>query len=83
MSLTAYLLESVLFIALMSHWGLSWFNERSLTELVGLAVLVYLGVTVFCLVWSSIFRMGPMEWIWRQGSYLGTRRSTEKTPDPA
>ena len=71
MSLTAYLLESVLFIALMSHWGLSWFNELSLSELVGLAVLIYIAVTIFCLGWSAMFRMGPMEWMWRQGSYLG------------
>ena len=83
MSLTAYLLESVLFIALMSHWGLSWFNERSLTELVGLAALVYIAVTIFCLGWSTMFRMGPMEWIWRQGSYLGTKRSPSKTAQGA
>ena len=83
MSLTAYLLESVIFIALMAHWGLSWFNELSLSQLVGLAAIVYLGVTIFCLAWSSLFRMGPMEWIWRQGSYLGTKRADSGTPEAA
>ncbi|MBC03629.1 MAG: hypothetical protein CMJ34_10065 [Phycisphaerae bacterium] len=83
MSLTAYLLESVIFIALMSHWGLSWFNEGSLSQLVGIAALVYVGVTIFCLAWSSLFRMGPVEWIWRQGSYLGLAGGDFKPRKPA
>ncbi|MAD78105.1 MAG: hypothetical protein CMJ51_04520 [Planctomycetaceae bacterium] len=74
MSLTAYLLESVVFSALMLHWGLGWFDQISRTGLVGLSLLVYTAVALFCLLWSRRFAMGPMEWLWRQGAYLGTRR---------
>lgn len=74
MSLTAYLLESVVFTALMLHWGLGWFDQISRTGLVGLSLLVYTVVALFCLLWSRRFAMGPMEWLWRQGAYLGTRR---------
>ena len=76
MSLTAYLLESLIFTALMLHWGLGWFDQISRTGLVGLAFLVYAAAAVFCLAWSRRFKMGPMEWIWRQGTYLGTGRAS-------
>ena len=76
MSLTAYLLESLIFTGLMLHWGLGWFDQISRTGLVGLAFLVYVATAVFCLAWSRRFKMGPMEWIWRQGTYLGTRRAS-------
>ncbi len=75
MSLTAYLLESVIFTAITLHWGLGWFGQLSTTQLVGLAFVVYALVAVFCVVWTARFRMGPMEWLWRTASYLGR-------PDP-
>ena len=71
MSLTAYLLESVIFTAITVHWGLGWFGQLSVAQLVGLAFVVYALVAVFCVVWIARFRMGPMEWLWRTASYLG------------
>ena len=71
MSLTAYLLESVVFMGLMSHWGFGWFGQLSSAGLVGLSLVVYLLVAGFCILWSRRFRMGPVEWIWRSASYLG------------
>ena len=74
MSLSAYLLESVLFVTLMSFWGFAQFGRFGEMELLLAAILVYAGVATICLLWSRRFRMGPMEWLWRAGSYLGAPR---------
>lgn len=80
MSLTAYLLESVIFVSLMAHWGLGWFDQVSRPGLVGLAFLVYLCVALFSILWSRLAPMGPVEWIWRQGSYLGLGTGSSHPP---
>ena len=74
MSLSAYLLESVCFVLLMSFWGFAQFGRLGEMQLLGAAILVYCLVATACVLWSRRFRMGPMEWLWRAGSYLGAPR---------
>ena len=75
MSLSAYLLESVCFVTLMSFWGFAQFGRLGEMELLLAAILVYCGVAAACVLWSRRFRMGPLEWLWRTGSYLGVTRT--------
>ena len=75
MSLSAYLFESVCFVSLMSFWGLAQFGRLGEMELLLAAILVYCGVAAACVLWSRRFRMGPLEWLWRTGSYLGVTRT--------
>ena len=67
-------LESVLFVTLMSFWGFAQFGRFGEMELLLAAILVYGVVAAICLLWSRRYRMGPMEWLWRAGSYLGAPR---------
>ncbi|MAD20677.1 MAG: hypothetical protein CMJ52_11125 [Planctomycetaceae bacterium] len=71
MSLSAYLLESVLFVTLMSFWGFAQFGRLGELELLLAAIIVYGLVATCCVAWSKRFGMGPLEWLWRAGSYLG------------
>jgi uncharacterized protein len=85
LSLTAYLLESVLFTAVMQFWGLGWFGTLGRVELLGLAVAVYLTVAAMCILWSRRFGMGPLERVWRWASYgpgsgRGERVAAPRTP---
>lgn len=87
LSLTAYLLESVLFTAFMQSWGLGWFGTLGRVELLGLAVAVYLAVAAMCILWSRRFGMGPLERIWRWASYgpgprRGERVAVPRMPPP-
>ena len=75
MSLSAYLLETVLFTAVMQWWGLGWFGSVGRAGLVGLAVAIYAIVAILCLLWGRRFGMGPMERLWRLLSYGPGRRS--------
>ena len=75
MSLSAYLLESVLFTGLMKWRGLGRFGTVGRAGLAGLAVAVYAGVVVFCLAWQRRFGQGPCERLWRWLSYGRAARS--------
>ena len=70
MSLTAYLLESVLFVFITDWWGLGLFGQMGYAELLLVALIVYVVVVLLCVAWQKFFRMGPMEWLWRSISYL-------------
>ena len=70
MSLSCYLLESMLLAAIFRPWGLDWFGG------VGDATATLIGTGVFVLVllagtiWSHWFLLGPFEWCWRWFTYL-------------
>lgn len=69
MSLTAYLLETVLFLAVVRFWGLGLFGGLSRFELLGVSIGVYILVTVFCWCWQRAIGVGPIEWLWRSLAY--------------
>jgi uncharacterized protein len=69
MALSNYLLETVVATALMYWWGLGWFGEVSRPRQLALALIIYLGLVVLSAIWLRVFRMGPMEWLWRSITY--------------
>lgn len=78
MSLSAYLLESLLFCAVVQHWGLGWFGRLGSFQILLLSIGIYVLVVLACTLWSRFRPMGPMEWLWRQGSYLGIDRGLDR-----
>lgn len=70
MSLTAYLLESLLLAAIFRWWGLGWFGSVGHTTAVAIAVAVYACVLGACFLWNRRFLLGPSEWLWRWFTYL-------------
>jgi uncharacterized protein len=68
MSLTVYLLESVLATALAYHWGLGWFGVGAATQ-VAIAVCIWLALVAFSHAWLCLFEQGPTEWLWRRLAY--------------
>ena len=71
MSLSAYILESILFLSLVSFWGLRQFAAMGYLGLFVASIAVYGIVATACLLWLRRFRMGAPEWIWRTATYLG------------
>lgn len=70
-SLTAYLLQSVLFCAVFLEFGLGLYQQTS----AGMAVLIALAVSLSSLIlmsiWQSRFRRGPIEILLRRWTYFG------------
>ncbi len=69
MSLTAYLLESVLAAAWSHGWGLGRLGTTSPLADLGLAVAIWVVVSLLAIVWMRWFRFGPLEWLLRAWSY--------------
>jgi uncharacterized protein len=72
MALTGYLLESLLMCAVMQHWGLARFGNNTWAERCLWVFAIYLAILIFANLWMHLFRQGPMEYIWRKFTYLGT-----------
>lgn len=70
LALTNYLLQSLVAATLMTFWGLSWFGTVSRSEGAMIVVVVYAAQVALSLAWLRLFRIGPMEWIWRSAAYL-------------
>jgi uncharacterized protein len=67
MALTNYLAHSLM--AAVLFIGLGYYGELSRAELyIVVAVMLAFNVA-FSLAWLSAFQMGPMEWLWRAGTY--------------
>jgi uncharacterized protein len=69
MSLTVYLLETVLATGLAYHWGLGWFGGVGPAQQALIAVCVWLALVAFSHAWLARFERGPMEWLWRRLGY--------------
>ncbi|WP_316819190.1 DUF418 domain-containing protein [Pedobacter nyackensis] len=70
MGLTNYILQSVLGVFIFYGYGLGLHNELGIF----LSVVVCLCYTVLQIqlshYWLQKFRYGPVEWLWRSGTYL-------------
>ena len=65
MALTNYLLHSVVCVPLFYGFGAGYFAELSLAVLLLIAVALFVAQMVLSALWLSIFRQGPIEWLWR------------------
>jgi uncharacterized protein len=70
MALTVYISETVVITGLMYWWGFGYFDAFSRAERFGIAIVTWMALVVLANVWLSVFRMGPLEWLWRAGTYL-------------
>lgn len=69
MGLTNYIVQSVIGVFIFSSFGLDWSHLGVFLSV--LVCLVYTGVQiVLSHYWLKNFRYGPMEWLWRTGTYL-------------
>lgn len=89
MALTNYLGQSLLMAALAEPWGLGFYGRFGGPLLTGLAVAIYILLALFSQAWLTRFRLGPLEWLWRCGTYWRwlpnrvTRSSLERSGNTA
>ncbi len=69
MSLTNYLFQSVVCSFIFYSYGLGLYG--SFTPFYGLFLVlgIYIFQIIFSKIWVSHFYYGPMEWLWRAGTY--------------
>jgi uncharacterized protein len=69
MALTNYLMQTLVATFVMYWWGLGWFGDVSRPQQIMLVLGIYVSQIILSMIWLSVFRMGPMEWLWRSLSY--------------
>ena len=79
MSLTMYLLQTVIIVAVFYGPGFGLAYSLGPAPLLLLAVITYAVQLVLARIWFQIFQVGPMEWLWRWASE-GSRRPLRVRP---
>jgi uncharacterized protein len=69
MALTNYIGQSLSIAALAEPWGFGLYGRLSGVEMTAVAVVVFAVLAEASHVWLARYRMGPLEWLWRCGTY--------------
>ncbi|MDN4606847.1 DUF418 domain-containing protein [Sporosarcina highlanderae] len=69
MSLTTYLMQSVIATLIFYSYGFGLYGKVDLATGTLIAVGIFAIQVIFAELWLMKFRMGPFEWIWRKGIY--------------
>lgn len=73
MSLTVYLLESVVAAVIFSNYGFGLVGDVSPLGALGVGVAIWAGLGVLAHLWMRLFRFGPLGWVLRSISYRTTQ----------
>tara|TARA_B100000965_G_scaffold383785_1_gene383374 strand:+ start:3446 stop:4681 length:1236 start_codon:yes stop_codon:yes gene_type:complete len=69
MSLTNYILMSIICSFIFYGHGLSLFGDIDRSLLAVLVLGIWVIILFFSAIWLSYFRFGPLEWLWRSLTY--------------
>lgn len=70
MSLTNYLLQSLLGTALFYNWGMGLYRHVDVIYGTLAGVGIILVQYIFCRIWLRRFSHGPVEWLWKKLTWL-------------
>lgn len=73
MSLTNYLLQSVVFTTIFYGYGFGFFGQTNPSDFVLWAVVLFIVQIILSKIWLAYHRYGPVEWLWRKLSYPNFR----------
>lgn len=70
MALTNYVSQAIVASFILFGWGLGLCDHIRTMYLFFIAVALVIVQTYACKVWLNHFKYGPLEWLWRSGTYL-------------
>lgn len=73
MSLTMYISQSVLGSFVFFPWGLDLGRQLGSTASLGVAVVTFVVLYSFAVLWLKRHRQGPLEYLWRQATWIGKK----------
>lgn len=69
MSLTTYIMQSIIATLIFYSYGFGLYGKVDLVTGTWIAIGVFVIQVIFAELWLSKFKMGPLEWLWRKGTY--------------
>ncbi|AXJ00812.1 uncharacterized protein CYPRO_1561 [Cyclonatronum proteinivorum] len=70
MALTNYILQSVICTTIFLGYGLGFYGSLSPLGTIPLALAIFAVQIVYSNYYFKTRKMGPLEWLWRKGTYL-------------
>jgi uncharacterized protein len=70
MPLTTYFSQSLVCTFIFYGWGLGWAGSVGSAGCFALALAIFAVQVALCHIWLRLFRLGPLEWVWRTAIYL-------------
>ncbi|EGF91966.1 hypothetical protein ABI_03980 [Asticcacaulis biprosthecium C19] len=70
MTLTLYILQSIVFVPVFYSFGLGLHATMSQSTAVLIGLAAFAVQVVFAHLWFKAFLYGPLEWVWRAATYL-------------
>lgn len=74
MSLTNYLLQSILGTFVFYNWGLGLYREVGIVYALLLGVGIVAVQFLFSRWWLGRFSHGPVEWVWKRLTWIGAEK---------
>lgn len=68
MSLSNYILTSIILSALYAAWGLGLFGSVNRVEALASTLIPAAVILLWSPLWLARFRQGPLEWLWRKAA---------------
>lgn len=72
MSLTNYIGQSILGVALYYHFGLNLWCRTGALESVGIACLIFSIQSLFSRWWLRTHKQGPLEYVWKKATWINS-----------
>lgn len=70
MSLTTYIMQSIIGAILYYQYGLAWYQNTGTTMCLFIGIISFILQLVFCTIWLRNFKQGPLEYIWYKLTWI-------------
>lgn len=70
MSLSIYVGQGLLGVPVFYGYGLGWYRDMGQQGALLFGLGAFAGMMMFAHLWMRYYRYGPLEWLWRCGTYL-------------
>lgn len=74
MTLTNYIMQSIIGSALFYNWGMGLHNKLGITYSFLLGIVLFLLQYTFSYWWMKRHRHGPLEYVWKKLTWIGKKR---------
>ena len=78
MSLTNYISQSIIGVCIYYGFGLGLYRVTGATESLLIGVFIFTVQWVFSRYWLSGHKQGPLEYLWKQGTWIGSKNNKKK-----